>query len=295
MDISNQLKQRETNIISLQEQIDSLQPKLADANKLGEDMIGQRNHWKRKADSLQQQMTSLLAKLDSSASGGGGGGGSGSGSGDPKSSAAAGKPNGLAPPLNTSGSQSNLNVPSAGGGGGGGVPSTPPPKHSSGVKSSRSNSHDLHGDGASPLPASNGGGGGGGGGGWDERIAKLEREKKEALAAVDAYRKAFDQQLAKNKNQRDSNLYLASSAAAVVANAGVDNYFVQFQEMKKLAQSLSETISDKDLALSHSKTINRELGKRIQELEQLIGSGALKVGAAAAAAAPTPTPTPPKK
>jgi DNA repair exonuclease SbcCD ATPase subunit len=295
--LTTRLTERDSQLQALTEQHNALQPKLAEAIRSGEEMLGQKNHWKRKADSLQQQISVLLSK----------GGGAAAAEGAAKAGAASAAAGAGVAPLDRGGSTSSLLAPViTAGAGGGGSPLPSPAKTPITTKGSRSNSRAEDSDG-----------GGSSGGGWDsasdrsstlERINRLEKERREAQATIEAYRRAFEQQLAQNKSVKQS---------AAAAAASPDGYLSQFLEMKKLANTLrlaaltqfhiaccfvslmtsltavvvwcvccSETISDKDMALAHMKNVNRELGKRIRELETVVGSSTLKLPTAGASPAP---------
>jgi hypothetical protein len=82
------------------------------------------------------------------------------------------------------------------------------------------------------------------------------------IIALEAYKKAFEQQLVKNKMEREANLVLASK------QGGETSLHMQYLAVQRLANSLSETIGDKDVALSHMRQANRILGHRVRELEE---------------------------
>lgn len=92
---------------------------------------------------------------------------------------------------------------------------------------------------------------------------KMAAEVKASNSAIEAYKKAFEAQLLKLKMEREANLVLTQNA-----HAGQSGMQQQYIQLRNLANSLSETISDKDVALSHMRQANKILGARVRELEE---------------------------
>jgi hypothetical protein len=94
----------------------------------------------------------------------------------------------------------------------------------------------------------------------NDAILSLKKENKELSDALAVFKRAFEQQLEKNKAEREQNLYLSAYNSPAVPQ----NEIIQ---LKELANSLTEQIANKDIALNHMKQTNVILSKRVNELE----------------------------
>eukprot|EP00471_Norrisiella_sphaerica_P010926 CAMPEP_0184495782 /NCGR_PEP_ID=MMETSP0113_2-20130426/32358_1 /TAXON_ID=91329 /ORGANISM="Norrisiella sphaerica, Strain BC52" /LENGTH=1193 /DNA_ID=CAMNT_0026882135 /DNA_START=108 /DNA_END=3689 /DNA_ORIENTATION=- len=92
---------------------------------------------------------------------------------------------------------------------------------------------------------------------YEQKLASMKKEKKAAMQALETYKRAFEQHLMGNKPGK-RKVFMASSARA-------DQ---ELMTLRKLANGLSETISDKDEVIVHMRKANKMLGTRIQELEK---------------------------
>ncbi len=139
----------------------------------------------------------------------------------------------------------------------------------------------------------------------ENRITELEAELKTTEAAVSAFKSAFEQQLRKNSSKHSSLSFhdpastplpsstssrpsssASSSPPARLLSASLTGahhhapanvsaqpagpyaqLLKQYNETHKLANVLSETISDKDEALKHLRSSKQLLVKRVKELE----------------------------
>ena len=97
------------------------------------------------------------------------------------------------------------------------------------------------------------------------RVQTLEEELKEMGGALEAYKSAFERQLAKSKRDHQQKLKLSSNSKQ--SSSSLQR---QYDELRNLANLLSETISEKDEALFHRRHVNKMLGKRVKELEAMI-------------------------
>jgi len=91
---------------------------------------------------------------------------------------------------------------------------------------------------------------------------QARREAEQAHEALMAYKRAFEDQLAKHRADQEA-LQLYTSASAM-STAQLQREYV---DMKRLANSLMEEIQEKEMVLAHMRQCNKILGRRLYELE----------------------------
>lgn len=96
----------------------------------------------------------------------------------------------------------------------------------------------------------------------EAELHTVRSERDDAVEALTAYKRALEQQIAKSKADADAHATLQSTTS--MSTAQLQKQYVM---VRQLANSLTETLQDKDIALSHMRQCNRILGSRIRELE----------------------------
>ena len=101
-----------------------------------------------------------------------------------------------------------------------------------------------------------------------KQIDELVQTNKTMEGALEAYRSAFEAQLrkaaSKDNKDKDGQAVAAGMLAHSLSYTALEK---QYTELRKLANSLSETIIDKDAAIEQSRRINQALAKRVKDLE----------------------------
>ena len=117
----------------------------------------------------------------------------------------------------------------------------------------------------------------------DPAVKALLQQHNQLNETLDAYRSAFEELTLKSKHERKATAVLThDTSIAKLTNAQVRQ---QYGVVRELVTSLTETLRDKDVALSHLRKANRILGDRVQYLESRF---------ATVLATPKSAPRPPK-
>ncbi|XP_028391472.1 coiled-coil domain-containing protein 149-A-like [Dendronephthya gigantea] len=95
-----------------------------------------------------------------------------------------------------------------------------------------------------------------------EKLVILEEERSLEKECIQKYEAAFEKKKNKILHQRNGG-----RLASYYSKHSHDHSVKTVADLRNVANILSETITEKNLALSHQKSANRILGKRVSELE----------------------------
>jgi endonuclease IV len=100
----------------------------------------------------------------------------------------------------------------------------------------------------------------------EKKLKTTQTELDEALSALKAYKRAFDEQHGRLRMEREANMKLANKSF----KSG--NYAQEYknQAIQNLANQLTETLSEKEIALAEMRTTNKCLATRMAQLEETI-------------------------
>lgn len=96
-----------------------------------------------------------------------------------------------------------------------------------------------------------------------EKLAQLEEERNLEKGSIQKYEAAFE----KKKNKILHHGYSGARVFSYHAKCTTEHSQKTVADLRNVANILSESITEKNLALSHQRSANRILGRRVSELE----------------------------
>jgi chromosome segregation ATPase len=93
-------------------------------------------------------------------------------------------------------------------------------------------------------------------------VKRLREETQEQKVLLEAYKNAFEQQLAKSKKEQ-----LRANYATQATSTDYQVVLSKNVQLEQLANTLAESLTERDESISHLQSTNQLLNERIQELE----------------------------